>query len=977
MTTLLGILIFYLGMPQESNSIFNIYFKQDFEDDTPGIYDYNELLEDWNYPGWTDPRQEYWDSYGQILITSENNNKFLRHEIMEGEASTNDKHGMQWWSDIGDSYDEAYFSYRLRLREGFEPVLSGKFSGLKGGRDFPVDNPPGYDDGWVQMLTWNYYPDLIQYIYWQKQPGNSGDPFLVNYGLPTGIWMTVTTRVVMNTVTNDVGNPDGLCETFVDGVLYSQITNLIYRNHDDIGIEQMLITNFFGGDPTPEWAAKRDEYVDFDDFVLFTYKDGVDVPRGTEPSQKNRTLILPDLSNVTVNKDPVDRDSDTTIIKIEAYGDGLNNINAHFQLLVNNKFVGESDVTSTYDTYVFDVESPVHADDTVYIVFTNDEYIPDIGDRNLYINSITFNGYRYYPNSNNVVYVYEGLSGIEINKGTSDMYYDGELVFFTGQISVNPDLLYSLFQNSPLFTNSSPVIADQTVIISDTIKNGKIVGQVSAYDPDPDQNLNYTILSGNVSNTFSINKTTGIVSVANSVSLSKNDQFLLEIRTEDDHIINKSDTGLMIIKINHCAADLKQANVYYIDPSNTNDLAENGSEAHPFDTWSEVNWESGNTYLQKRGTIAYEKKINIGASNITIGTYGKGELPTIRSQAKDFAMRIYENKNIKINNIHLVAEEAISCIYFLGSSCDSISINNCVFESSHNGIRIIGGKTFDILYNTFINCIDAIYSFAESNKIFYNVFRENNTAVNVNSNLSKAEIFNNVFYYNTKGISASYSELVIYNNIFYLKEENDQALNYNFDKIISDNNIFYPEQEGFLTIDNVTYKSFSEYQITTGLDINSFTWDPQFVDIYNNNFGLMSTSPAIDAGRNVGILYDFFGATVPYGNAPDIGLTEIQDPGGITVIADNHNDLPGAVAPIVFPNPTEGIVSVSYNTASNDAMEITVTDLSGRLILKDQVPVEANSSSVAEIDLSCKASGIYLAIFKICGKSFVQKIIKR
>lgn len=278
----------------DPSKIFDVIFRQNFEDDTPGVYNYDEFMEDWNDPGWSDPRREYWDSYGQIMIVEENGNKFIRHDIKEGEASTNDTHGMQWWSSLGNSLNELYFSFRMRLKPGFEPVLSGKFPGVKGGPTPVVDNPPEYDDGFVHMLTWNNWPDLVTYVYHQDQPGQSGDPFPLDYGLPSGKWITVTFRIVMNSVTNDRGNRDGILETYIDRNLVQQITNFRFRNYESIGIEEMLITNFFGGDPTPEWAAARDEYVDFDDFSAFVFKPEVNVPHGLEPSPPDRVLLLPD-----------------------------------------------------------------------------------------------------------------------------------------------------------------------------------------------------------------------------------------------------------------------------------------------------------------------------------------------------------------------------------------------------------------------------------------------------------------------------------------------------------------------------------------------------------------------------------------------------------------------------------------------------------------------------------------------------------
>jgi hypothetical protein len=1002
MLVLGGICGFYLGFSQNNNDLFNIYFKQDFEHNTLGAYDHDEWRKDWNNPAFETRLNE------TNIIQS--NDPEQPGKVMEWtfpKGSVYGDGGGHWKAPLGNVYEEVYFSYRVRFKPGFMCVKGGKLPGVVGEPDWGGGGKPSFTQGFRGKLMWDTW-QIIGYMYYHNMSHEDwGDAFTFGSGLRVdeSRWLTFTTRIVMNTFDGTKANADGLFEVFYDSVLIWQKTDMIYREdiNGNIGVSMLEIVSFFGGDPIPEYAAARDEWLRLDDFVVFSYKDGVDVPRGNTPSPKGRKLVLPELQKSSIVQTPVERDSDTTKIKVEAYGDELNGVNAHFQVLVNNQLIGETDATSSSATHVFDLESPADNNDTIYIVFTNDKYISGAGDRNLYVKSVTYNGYKYYPGNANVVYAFEGSDGIHIYPGTSEMSYTGELVFFPGETSVDPDDLYPLFQNAMFLTDSevsedttdsevsedttettepadvtnmAPVVLNQTFICADTLKNGKGVGQVIATDPDSDQLLSYEILSGNTSNAFNINASTGILSVANSTYLQNNDQFLLEVTVRDNHQQSKSDTGLVIINVNHVVRTVPKTNIYYIDPSNINDLSEDGSITHPFDSWSDVNWESGNSYLQKSGTIAYEKKINLGANNITIGAYGEGDLPVIRSQAKDFAMRAYERKNITINNVHLIAEEAISCIYFLGSTCDSVSINNCVFESSNNGVRIIEGKTFDISYNTFIKCVDAIYSFAENNRIFYNVFRENHTAINVNSYLSKANIFNNVFYYNAVGVSASYSELVIYNNIFYLEEQNNQALNYNFDKLISDNNIYYPEQDGFLNINNVNYTSLEEYQASTGLDMNSFTQDPQFIDVYNNNFGLKSTSPAIDAGKDVGASTDFFGAAVPYGNAPDIGLKETQQARNVTGITDVFDDMTDADGPVVYPNPTDGIIQISYNFSSTADMGIIIKDISGRIVLMDQIP-GGYSSYQSEIDITGQPTGIYLAFFNVLGKSYMQKIIKK
>ncbi|NJK84915.1 MAG: hypothetical protein HC906_01970 [Bacteroidales bacterium] len=53
----------------------------------------------------------------------------------------------------------------------------------------------------------------------------------------------------------------------------------------------MKFSSFFGGDAGV--ASQYDTHIDFDDYIAFTFKPEIIVPRGTTPSSANRFLYLP------------------------------------------------------------------------------------------------------------------------------------------------------------------------------------------------------------------------------------------------------------------------------------------------------------------------------------------------------------------------------------------------------------------------------------------------------------------------------------------------------------------------------------------------------------------------------------------------------------------------------------------------------------------------------------------------------------
>jgi len=82
-----------------------------------------------------------------------------------------------------------------------------------------------------------------------------------------------------------------------------------------------------------------------------------------------------------------------------------------------------------------------------------------------------------------------------------------------------------------------------------------------------------------------------------------------------------------------------------------------------------------------------------------------------------------------------------------------------------------------------------------------------------------------------------------------------------------------PFDEGYNIIWNTTHTWF-QTQGNWTLSPTSKKTDPKFVNPAANDFHLQSTSPAINAGTNVGYTSDLDGVAVPQGNAPDMGAYE-------------------------------------------------------------------------------------------------------
>jgi hypothetical protein len=294
-------------------------------------------------------------------------------------------------------------------------------------------------------------------------------------------------------------------------------------------------------------------------------------------------------------------------------------------------------------------------------------------------------------------------------------------------------------------------------------------------------------------------------------------------------------------------------------------------------------------------------------------------------------------------------------------------------EGADYGLRMIDGSSYMVKYNVFNNKVDGIYSIAEDAEIFYNVFKGNHKAINLSSYSAYAKIYNNVFYDNRQGISTSYAELTLFNNIFYMTKTGDQAINHKLDKLVSNNNIFYPEQTGFIEIEEEQYSTLNDFQEEKGLDVRSLANDPLFVDVYSNNFSVTEESHAIDAGKLVGLTQDFYGKMVPFGGAPDIGLAEASTNGPLAIFEDYNSNNQSESNLSVYPNPSSGRFSLTFENVDNTEADVRILTLSGAVIYNETF--QFNGILFSEIDLSVYPEGVYVITLEAENGMHTQKLV--
>lgn len=238
-----------------------------------------------------------------------------------------------------------------------------------------------------------------------------------------------------------------------------------------------------------------------------------------------------------------------------------------------------------------------------------------------------------------------------------------------------------------------------------------------------------------------------------------------------------------------------QAAIYYIDPTcftpgNGTSGDCSGTSSDPFDQWSSVTWNAGNTYLQKGGTTAkivdlnpQQKIINIKASGtaenpISIGSYGTGKA------------KIYGGITIPIDNWNV--DDPIAGIYSyatlwgalllweddvpLKNATDSTcSDGNWFADSSKIYYKPTSGSLLDhVIEQYHLSGVDTNdYNYItidglDFDKVFYGVINNPGSSVNnathiAVTNSSFRNIPRGVFFENANSVDAS---IMISNNTF-------------------------------------------------------------------------------------------------------------------------------------------------------------------------------------------------------------------
>ncbi|MHA6629598.1 polysaccharide lyase [Pseudonocardia sichuanensis] len=190
----------------------------------------------------------------------------LRASYPEGSASRGTDGpdgGLQAYMELPSPVDVLDLTYQVRFPEGFDFVKGGKLPGLYGGTENSGGDVPDGTDGLSTRYMWRTGGEGEVYAYLPSSEEHGTSLGRGCWTFTPGDWTTMRQRVQLNTP----GTSDGRITVWQDERLVLDRGGLDFRSTDQLRIDGVFFSTFFGGDDS-SWASPVDQHADFAAFEL-------------------------------------------------------------------------------------------------------------------------------------------------------------------------------------------------------------------------------------------------------------------------------------------------------------------------------------------------------------------------------------------------------------------------------------------------------------------------------------------------------------------------------------------------------------------------------------------------------------------------------------------------------------------------------------------------------------------------------------
>ncbi|OKP05394.1 polysaccharide lyase [Xenorhabdus eapokensis] len=196
-----------------------------------------------------------------VIDPQDDNNKVLELTYLANAVGS--EAATAFNAPINGQHEALWLQYRVMFSKEFMWIKGGKLPGLAGG-DHPsgcIDN--NSFDGFSSRLMWRKAGELFGYLYYPEKNEQCGDYVKLATYLKKNIWYTLTQYIKLNSI----GKHNGIYIQYVDNQQVFRTDNLKLRNKNDVFIDAIKWSSFFGGS-TLDWAPPVEQYAYFDDFIV-------------------------------------------------------------------------------------------------------------------------------------------------------------------------------------------------------------------------------------------------------------------------------------------------------------------------------------------------------------------------------------------------------------------------------------------------------------------------------------------------------------------------------------------------------------------------------------------------------------------------------------------------------------------------------------------------------------------------------------